>query len=224
MLMRLDQKFLLDPIIKQVTSLNFEKRLAVNETSGNLLSGEYHLLPEFKNTPLGNVIDQINDPGEARLIKLSSGEGYTAHTDPDDRYHLAITTNPFCFFIDINQKEMSHIPADGQLWYMDTSPVHVAVNYGGTDRIHLVVRKRLPKFVKPGYRLRFSHSAADWKQQVYINLMAYLNTAIKQGQVTGMEKVNDYEMLLSVRDQSTLDNVSKLITDSGAELDIKRET
>ncbi len=197
MLTKMNIKVDLAPIVEQVESLNFGKRLVLNYTDGKLLNGPYKTLPEFVGTPIGDILQVLGNPGEARLLKLDSAESYTAHSDPDDRIHLAITTNPHAYLIDIDDNQMYHLPADGQLWKMDTSKMHVAANFGGRERIHLNIRVALPAFTSPGYLLRLEGGDFDWKQESYTTLMSFFNRAIKDNLITGFEKINDREVLLN---------------------------
>lgn len=197
MLTKMNIKVDLEPIIQQVMSLNFDKRLCLNFTEGKLLNGPYKTLPEFVGTPLGNVLELLGNPGEARLLKLDSAESYTAHSDPDDRIHLAIITNTYSYLMDLDDDKIYHLPADGELWEMDTSKMHVAANFGSRPRIHLNIRVALPKFTSPGYLLRLEGGDFDWKQEAYTTLMSFFNRAIKDKTITGFEKVNEKELLLN---------------------------
>lgn len=220
MLNRLDIKFPIDPIIEQVQSLNVNKRLHLNETTGPLFSGPYQLKEEFKNTPIGDVLESLGTIGEARLLKLSSAESYTAHSDPDDRYHLAIITNPYCYLQDLSNQKLYHIPADGYVWRMDTSQIHVASNFGGRDRIHLTVRVPLPAFQYPGVLISMEGGDYDWKQELHISFMSYLNRAIKSGIVTGIEKISERELLLNAP-QEVIDTITTAIISKGFGVTVK---
>ena len=146
MLKLLPNKFSIEPIIDQVSLLASFKRLDLNECTGEFFNDPWRLKAEFVNTPLGQVLDSLGNIGQARLLCLESRETYTAHCDPDDRIHLAIVTNPYSFLVNISNNQMYHLPADGQLWHMNTNFVHVAVNWGPRTRIHLNVRVLLPKY------------------------------------------------------------------------------
>ena len=220
MLKRHNTLYPINDIIEQVTAMNFEKRLALNHTSGPLFSGPYSLLPEFKNTPLGDLLESLGDIGEARLLKLSSGESYIAHADPDDRLHLAIITNPYSFVQNLESQTMYHIPVDGYIWEMDTQFIHVASNFGGRDRIHLNIRALLPAFTAPGYKLSILGGDYDWKHSSYVSFMPYINKAIKQGLIKGIEKVNDRELLLNC-DFDTMEHILTLLT--GKDFTVKCE-
>ena len=68
MITRLPKIVDIQPIIDQVSTLEyFDKRLILNETVGKLLTGPYTVKQEFKNTPIGNLLESIGPIGEARL-------------------------------------------------------------------------------------------------------------------------------------------------------------
>lgn len=185
-------------IIDQVNTMNSDsKRDYLNETTGNILTGEYTVKQEYINTPLGNLLDSLGSIGEARLLKLDTAESYTAHTDPDDRIHLAIKTTPHSYLIDLDNLKMYHLPVDGQLWVMDTGTTHVASNFDSGERIHLNIRIRLPKIKYPCYKIIVSGGSHDWKQKLYSEIMGYINKAIKNKYITGIEKINEREILLN---------------------------
>jgi hypothetical protein len=220
MLERLDIKFPIDPIIEQVQSLSFDKRLHLNETTGPLFSGPYHVKAEFQNTPLGNVLESLGTIGEARLLKLGSAESYTAHSDPDDRLHLAIITNPYCYLQDLTSQTMYHVPVDGHIWRMDTGQIHVATNFGGRDRVHLNIRVPLPAFQYPGVLIAMEGGSYDWKQELHISFMSYLNRAIKTGLVTGIEKVSERELLLNAS-QEVIDTITAAVIAKGFSITVR---
>lgn len=214
------RKFSIDAVLEQVLHNPFQDRLVLNETDGNLFSGPYRIKQEFVGTPIGDLLEQIGPVGEARLLKLKSGKTYTAHTDPDDRLHLAIQTNKFSYLLDLDSNIMHHIPADGYLYEMDTSKTHIAANFGGDDRVHLNIRCLLPEFKSPGYRLVFAGvDNPDWKQQLYIDIMGYINQAVKSGAIQGIAKVNDRELLVNC-DQGVLDYLKAVTQAKGFEVSV----
>ena len=198
MLSKTNYKFPIQPILDQFETIPyFDSRLTLNETDGNLLTGKYRVKAEYVGTPLGDVLEALGDIGEARLLKLKSEEVYTAHCDPDDRYDLVITTNPHCYLIDIEKNVMHHLEPTGEVWKLDTSIRHTAANFGSRERVYLNVRERLPQFNLPGVKFSFSGGDFDWKQVLYEDIMKYLNIKIKSGEVWGIEKVNDLELMLN---------------------------
>jgi hypothetical protein len=209
MLTPLDLTLNIFPIVEQVKTLTPLSRITLNWTDGPLFSGTYMTKPEFINTPLGDalelIIKKFGKIGEARLLTLQSAEGYTAHSDPDDRIHIAIATNDHSYLIDLDSKKLWHLPVDGKVWYMNTSALHVAANYGARPRIHLNIRVPLPPFSAPGYRLSIQGGDYDWKQEIYIRTMKFLNLACKDKRITGIEKINERTLLLNLSDPTVLD-------------------
>lgn len=200
-------QFDIEPIIEQVKQLSMTSRsLVLNETKGNILSGDYTTKPEFVDTPLGYVLECMGDIGEARLLRLDTQETYTAHTDPDDRYHLNIISNEHSYLIDLETNTMHSLPVDGYIYYMDTSVVHTAVNFGSRERIHLNVRARMPKCHDNPRHIKFVGGDFDWKYSLYYDLMKFLNLAVKMKDVTGLEKINDREILINC-DDITLEQI-----------------
>jgi hypothetical protein len=200
MLTKTELYFDIAPIVEQVKSMDyFDRSIVLNETNGNLLSGHYITKPAYIDTPLGHVLTALGDIGEARLLKLNQEDVYTAHTDPDDRYHLSIITTPYSYIADLDRCTLHHLPVDGHIWYMDTSIMHSAINLGGGDeRIHLNVRVRLPAITKPCYSIKFTDEGNyDWKQMLYNTMMSYINIAIKNKYITGLERISEKEMLIN---------------------------
>lgn len=215
MLKRLDKNFPLQPLIDQVLSLNFDRRLTINETTGTLFGGPYTTKPEFIGTPLGDILDSIENPGEARLMRLKPEESYMAHTDPDDRYHVVITTNPYCYMIDLHDEKMYHLPADGGLWIMDTSPLHVAVNFGSRDRIHLNVRILLPDVKEHPTHIKILGGDFDFKHIINTNVGGFLNKYIKNQKISGFKMINDREIMVNFTDLAVLEELKTIISKSG---------
>ncbi len=198
MLHKTIHSFDIGPIIEQVLTLNITERIPLNTSiDGDLFGGTYTTLPEFVNTPLGNVLAQLGEIGEARLLPLGSIESYHAHRDPDDRYHLSIITSPYSYLANLEDNTLHHLPADGSVWLMDTSILHSAINLVGGARVHLNVRMKLPTYRGSGYKLTFNSDRYDWIQQFYITALGYVNKACKKGSISGIKKVSDNVLLLN---------------------------
>lgn len=58
------------------------------------------------------------------------------HRDPEPRLHIPVTTNPGALFV-VND-HVTHLPADGSVYFTDTRGYHTALNGGDQSRIHLV--------------------------------------------------------------------------------------
>lgn len=224
MLTSMPQSFSIEPIIEQVNNMDYFKRLELNSPSGEFFNDPWKTKSEFKNTPLGNVLDSLGNIGQARLLSLESAESYTAHTDPDDRLHLAIITNPYSYLIDLTDDTLYHIPVNGRLWYMDTGKMHVAANWGPRARIHLNIRVLLPKYVegRTSIKIKVVDGDYDWKQLAYNPLMAAINYQVKTGSVTGFRGINEKEVWLNVIEPNLFDNAIDEITKQGITLAVSR--
>lgn len=79
--------------------------------------------------------------GRVRFMKLMPKTGLSLHVDDSVRYHLAIETNPGAFYADVPGPggTLTHIPADGCFYKVDTTRKHFVYNAGWTPRIHLVI-------------------------------------------------------------------------------------
>ena len=213
----------LDEIQYQVSQLAWtNKRIVLNESDGGLFTGKYTTIPKFQNTALGTILEELGEIGEARLLLLESGDSYTAHTDPDDRFHLVIETNPYSYIMDIEQERMIHLPANGIVWHMDTSKKHLAGNYGGTPRIHLNIRAKLPNYTGNGVHLKISGGEVDWKQVLYMDTMSYINKAVKDKKITGIEKINDRELLLNTSYEVIAD-LKSIVEKNKFNIEVKRD-
>ena len=103
---------------------------------------------DFKNpnTPEGWEIPRFikeNNIKRTRLMLLKPKSCYTWHKDVGERMHLAIITNPDCFFVE--DKQLVNIPADGHPYIVDVNNYHTALNCSQQDRYHLVGIMREPQ-------------------------------------------------------------------------------
>ena len=75
--------------------------------------------------------------GRIRLLLLEPRTCLSWHRDPEPRLHMAVDTNPGAFLV--IDDEQFNIPADGSVWFTDTTNYHTAYNGGEIDRIHLIM-------------------------------------------------------------------------------------
>jgi hypothetical protein len=164
-------------LIKQAQQWQFhDRKMVVNEPTGNFFYDPWTVKEKYK----GSVWDQLLSAlplniGEARIIVLEPGETYMAHADIDDRWHLNIDGTQ-SYLIDLTDKKMFELTADG-IWYaMDAGRLHVASNFGQVLRIQLVVRKLLmrckltntikvkiePAYDQHDYRYTFDNIVSPW--------------------------------------------------------------
>ena len=97
------------------------------------------LIPEIKNTYFETVYKKLCkyfDLGRLRILLLEPRNCLSYHRDPEPRLHLPILTNPGCLFITDNF--CTHLPANGTVYYTNTTRYHTALNGGESNRVHLV--------------------------------------------------------------------------------------
>lgn len=74
-----------------------------------------------------------------RIMVQEGRRCYSIHTDDNPRLHIAITTSNQARFIFTNPPEITHIPADGYVWWVDTRKEHTAINGSMDIRVHLLM-------------------------------------------------------------------------------------
>jgi hypothetical protein len=120
-------------------------KTSINQPTGNFFYDPWVLKDEYKDTVWETLYNSLPvSKGEARIIILDPGHGYTAHADIDDRYHLNILGDE-SFLIDLIREQMHKLLQDGMWYDMDAGFLHTAANFGRLDRVQLVVRKLLKK-------------------------------------------------------------------------------
>jgi hypothetical protein len=75
----------------------------------------------------------------ARLMTMYPRTCYSIHTDMTPRVHIPIVTHRQARFIFTDPPILRHLPADGSVWWVDTTKEHSAMNGSLIDRIHLVM-------------------------------------------------------------------------------------
>ena len=102
----------------------------------SLVCGEIEKVLNCFKSPLARV----------RFANLSSNFKLKAHVDYDPsyitRYHIPLKTNEDCLMcvFDKNGKSIKkHLPADGQVYFLNTGLKHWAENNSNENRIHLIV-------------------------------------------------------------------------------------
>lgn len=125
--------------LSQMPAIDF--KLAINQPTGNFFYDPWIIKEEFKNTVWDKLLSMLPQHGEARLIKLPKKECYTGHADIDNRWHLPLVKG-VSFLVDLDKNTLYSVDV-GKWYYMDAGPVHSAVNFGGEDRVQLVVRELL---------------------------------------------------------------------------------
>lgn len=98
------------------------------------------LNPQLKGSYFEEVLASMPFvPVRSRLMKMPPKKCYSIHVDETNRYHIALQTNYHARFIFTKAEKIYHIPADGNIYWVDTLQEHTAINGGKDDRIHLVM-------------------------------------------------------------------------------------
>ena len=166
-------------------------RLTINQPTGNFFYDPWELKPEFVNTIWETIYNSLPEvKGEARIISLTSGEGYVCHADIDDRFHMNLIGNN-AFLIDLEKEQLIKLNKDGYWYDMNAGIIHTAANFGNETRYQLVVRKLLIRnVIKRIVYVKLTPAIEDLDTARYVfdnNVSAWLNKAIKQGYVNNFE-------------------------------------
>ena len=96
-------------------------------------------VPLFADTYLKEVWDTLREiapVGRMRLLSKGLFNCNSWHRDPEPRLHIPIVSNPGSLFV-VNH-HVTHLPADGSVYFTDTRGYHTALNGGESRRVHLV--------------------------------------------------------------------------------------
>ncbi|MDA7599421.1 hypothetical protein N8835_05285 [Alphaproteobacteria bacterium] len=74
--------------------------------------------------------------GRTRILSKDLYNCNSWHRDPEPRLHIPVITNPGSLFV-VNH-HVTHLPADGSVYFTDTRGYHTALNGGDTRRVHIV--------------------------------------------------------------------------------------
>ncbi len=139
-----------------------------NDLSANDLSGRYWMrkddryieeafedyvaesaYTEFDSRLIGTYLEEVYRALCARFpigrVRILSKEVYNCnswHRDPEPRLHIPIVSNPGALFV-VNH-HVTHLPADGSVYFTDTRGYHTAINGGIEPRVHLVAALAFP--------------------------------------------------------------------------------
>lgn len=95
---------------------------------------------QFKNTYLEEVLNEINKhyvTSKWRFMTLTpERRAYSYHYDETKRLHIPLITNEDCFFL--VDDELCKMPEKGQLYELDTTKKHTALNLSWKNRVHIV--------------------------------------------------------------------------------------
>ncbi len=95
--------------------------------------------PVFAGTYFEEVHRQLSDRfviGRMRILSKGLYNCNSWHRDPEPRLHIPVISNPGSLFVVNNH--VTHLPADGSVYFTDTRGYHTALNGGEQRRVHLV--------------------------------------------------------------------------------------
>lgn len=95
--------------------------------------------PKFKGTYFEHVHEELSKRfpiGRTRILSKGLYNCNSWHRDPEPRLHIPLITNPGSLFV-VNH-HVTHLPADGSVYFTDTRGYHTALNGGETRRVHIV--------------------------------------------------------------------------------------
>jgi len=96
-------------------------------------------VPSFGDTYFKHVwetLKEITPIGRMRVLSKGLYNCNSWHRDPEPRLHIPIISNPGSLFI-VNH-HVTHLPADGSVYFTDTRGYHTALNGGESHRVHIV--------------------------------------------------------------------------------------
>ncbi|UWQ63219.1 hypothetical protein K3723_02655 [Leisingera caerulea] len=95
--------------------------------------------PKFAGTYFEHVHSELAKRfpiGRTRVLSKGLYNCNSWHRDPEPRLHIPVVSNPGSLFI-VNH-HVTHLPADGSVYFTDTRGYHTALNGGETRRVHIV--------------------------------------------------------------------------------------
>jgi hypothetical protein len=96
-------------------------------------------VPNYADTYFKEVWDTLCDIAPIGRMRVLSKGLYNCnswHRDPEPRLHIPIISNPGSLFV-VNH-HVTHLPADGSVYFTDTRGYHTALNGGESHRVHIV--------------------------------------------------------------------------------------
>jgi hypothetical protein len=128
--------------ITSSTGSNYENEgYDINHLLQDTAENKYSILNEFfvgtYVEEVYNLLDQMFGVTRGRFMLLNKHKrAYSYHSDLTPRIHIPISTDDYCMFI-INDV-VYKLPDVGQLYLVDTTKMHSALNLGYTERLHIV--------------------------------------------------------------------------------------
>jgi hypothetical protein len=198
-----------------------ESKNQLNTPTGDFFYDAWTVLPEYKDTAIEELLKQLPDHGEARVIVLKPGESYSAHADIDDRYHVTLDAE-HSFLHDIENEKMYATKADNTMYLMNAGVLHTASNYGYKNRYQLVIRKLLNKsdlyhpvnvfmtVQKPVYNMRYLFDSS---------FSTMLNRFVKEGKIDNFTRINETTVKY-LCEKGSINEILQMQKECGFDIDI----
>ena len=181
-------------------------RCNLNRPTGHWLYDPYEIIDSWRGTEVETLLNNIPYKiGEARLMKLDPGQCYRAHADIDDRYHLNLISNNECYLIDLTGQKLYPITSDNEIYKMDGSCIHTAVNFGSTPRVQLVIRIPLERstLINPiMILLKFNDPPINLRYLLDHEFSPWVNLAIKKCEIGYFDYVSKTEFKFLIEKES----------------------
>jgi hypothetical protein len=216
-LRKLDHTIDIERFIPYLKDIQWDEhgRCAINKPTGNKLYDPYELCDEWQGTEFEKLITELPVVvSEIRLMKLEPGDVYRSHADIDDRVHLNLQSNEQCYLIDLDNQNMYPVTEDNQLYIMNGSYLHTAVNFGSTPRIQLVMRIPLVKHNDPNYKsvtLEFINPPHNLRYIIDQHISPWLNRYVKYKMLGYFDEVSPTKFHLKLLPEA-LDFITDLLT------------
>ena len=172
----------------------------LNKPTGDFFYDEWKLEDKWLGTPVEDLLSQLPNHGEARVIVLSPGQSYCAHADIDDRWHVTLDAEQ-SYLIDLDNNKNYKLEVDDEVYVMDSGRIHTATNFGFKPRYQLVIRKLLKRndlqdpvtakieLIDPPYNVRYLFDKS---------FSILLNQLEKEGKINNFRRTNNNSIALDI--------------------------
>jgi len=214
-LRKLNQQYDISRLLPLLDQVEWDShgRAAINEPTGHWLYDPYKIKDQWRGTEFERLAEEMPVVvSEIRLMKLEAGAVYRSHADIDDRVHLNLQSNEQCYLIDLDNQNMYPVVADNELYIMDGSYLHTAVNFGSSPRIQLVMRIPLTRHRNPEFKsfyIEFVNPPHNLRYIVDQTVSPWLNRYVKYGLIDFFDEASPTKFHL-IACETVLDHIQDL--------------
>lgn len=115
---------------------SYEEVVREEEVDESAFSEFVPMLADTYFHTVWQALRAIAPVGRVRVLSKGLYNCNSWHRDPEPRLHVPIISNPGSLFV-VNH-HVTHLPADGSVYFTDTRGYHTALNGGESHRVHLV--------------------------------------------------------------------------------------